>query len=943
MIRIESLHSSDFNWQAALTLANCSKLVYQREVAVKRMLTDRVGFETCDFIDISDTQLFVATKGKVTVVAFRGSSELGDWLKNFNTLFNDEPTYGRVHSGIYGAYHDAHAALVALLDQLPDDQMIWMTGHSLGGALATIALAELADSHGDRIAGCYTYGQPRTGDRAFRRFMRENYGDRFFRFVNDDDLVTRIPPFFSHVVQLIRFGPDGELLRAPDEVLPDGFESMLEIDVAPDEFDPTVESDGESFAEADGAEDAGELPAISEARFEQLQAALREGDSLDSLPGLEASVAGDPSDPDAAAEGFLPSIRDHDISGYISKIMRFERVSDTRTVTIDVPTDPHVEMAVEIAAEESNRGTLSPFESAVEAPLIPVVIKASPSWLPPDDVQINSTIGSIYTALVTPDQLVDLQADRMVHSLERSPDQFLVDVAASVPFTKADVVHRPPLNERGDRAIVGIVDTGIDVLHEAFTMATDPTKSRILYVWDQRGSEFANKSPAEVNPDFSARYGRLYTRDEIEAFMQGSGNVPNRLRNPSSSGGHGTHVSGIAAGRAVGLLGDGVAPDAQIAVVIPKLQVDPDEEEAVNSIGYSVTHLDALVFLKEVSGVERMPMAINVSLGMNAGSHDGSSTLEAGFDAITGQGRLPGIVIVKSAGNERGHHGHAKVNATTNLVETVTWKSRNIARPEDYIEVWYDDFDDLEFTLIAPSRQRSPAIFFDPSEDDPTRPKVIRGEINRNRFELRLTETHPDNGNSLLQIMIMPGGGSNGAQIRRGTWKLEIVGRDVVSEEGRVDLWIERDNRRAIKFEEGADKNMTLSVPGTANTVITVAACAPEGPPIRLTSSSSYGPTRNGGEKPEIAAPGHKIVAARSNTSDHTEGVAKTGTSMAAPHVTGAIALAMSMIEKRPNGRQLNAQQFRQLLIKHAMDSSRNHHPGRGFGVLDVQAFLDSI
>ena len=60
-----------------------------------------------------------------------------------------------------------------------------------------------------------------------------------------------------------------------------------------------------------------------------------------------------------------------------------------------------------------------------------------------------------------------------------------------------------------------------------------------------------------------------------------------------------------------------------------------------------------------------LPMVVNVSLGMNAGAHDGMTTLEKAFDSITMKGKEEGFVIVKSAGNERGHLGHAQVQAST--------------------------------------------------------------------------------------------------------------------------------------------------------------------------------------------------------------------------------------------------------------------------------------
>ncbi|MCI5210223.1 MAG: hypothetical protein D3910_15845, partial [Candidatus Electrothrix sp. ATG2] len=477
---------------------------------------------------------------------------------------------------------------------------------------------------------------------------------------------------------------------------------------------------------------------------------------------------------------------------------------------------------------------------------------------------------------------------------------------------------------------------GIDVLHEAFTDINDSTRSRILYIWDQNDTSTSNRNPSDINPQFTANYGRLYTQDEIEQFMRdGSVGSHSKLRDGSSR--HGTHVSGIAAGRAVGMIGDGVAPEAKLVVVIPRLEIEKGDPR---SIGYSVTHLDGLLFLKEVAQQHELPMAINISLGQNAGSHDGSSTLEAGFDTILDQGRLPGLVIVKSAGNERGHKGHAKVNITTNLIESISWQSKHIRRYKDYIEGWYDSFDDLEFTLIDPDNNKSETISFDQNAGRGYEPQKKVGTLAGGRYELRLTKNHRDNGQSLIQIFITPND-SNG-RIQAGTWQLEMLRRTFGTTDGRVDFWVERTNSRAINFEQGADDSMTLSIPGTAKHVIAVAACSPEGPPIRLTSSSSYGPTRRSGKKPEITAPGDSIFAARANTNDSTAGISLTGTSMAAPHVTGAIALAMSKLHKLGQ-KQLNAVQFKSALVRSSMDASGNHHPGRGFGILDVENFFNSI
>jgi endonuclease G len=139
---------------------------------------------------------------------------------------------------------------------------------------------------------------------------------------------------------------------------------------------------------------------------------------------------------------------------------------------------------------------------------------------------------------------------------------------------------------------------------------------------------------------------------------------------------------------------------------------------------------------------------------------------------------------------------------------------------------------------------------------------------------------------------------------------------------------------------------MTVTIPGTATDVITVGAIAAqvdnagqavieEGP------FSSYGPTRDGRCKPELTAPGVGISAARAGTAD--EAVPRDGTSMAAPHVTGAIALLLSRAAKAQaaTGRPIpGANQIAKALTVRAAYSNARWTPGGGFGVVDVTALL---
>jgi endonuclease G len=132
---------------------------------------------------------------------------------------------------------------------------------------------------------------------------------------------------------------------------------------------------------------------------------------------------------------------------------------------------------------------------------------------------------------------------------------------------------------------------------------------------------------------------------------------------------------------------------------------------------------------------------------------------------------------------------------------------------------------------------------------------------------------------------------------------------------------------------------MTLSIPGTSQSVITVAAIDAN-KPIRVGTFSSYGPTRDNREKPDVAAPGVQVKAARR---DSGQGVmTMDGTSMAAPHVTGAIALLLSKTA-RAGGPIPTATQIGAVLRQKTLNYSSRWDRGQGYGVLDVAGLLDAF
>lgn len=218
-----------FNTQAtslskvnALYLAHCSQLVYKSKADIQEQLTT-VGFELSDdkfFISSKkDTQCFVVGDRQKIIIAFRGSErKIADWATNAKavmTKWTKDKDDGEVHRGFNAALKSVWPGVTAEIRRLRDaNQSIWITGHSLGGALATLAAARLQLEEKIPVSGLYTFGQPRIGDNDFAKVFNKKLKKRSFRFVNNNDVVTRVPPQvfgYSHIGKLMYFDAKGKL------------------------------------------------------------------------------------------------------------------------------------------------------------------------------------------------------------------------------------------------------------------------------------------------------------------------------------------------------------------------------------------------------------------------------------------------------------------------------------------------------------------------------------------------------------------------------------------------------------------------------------------------------------------------------------------------------------------------------------------------------------
>ena len=185
-------------------------------------------FPQHEFINVTkgsdiDTQCYIAAQRHRILIGFRGSEpKMEDWLANFKAVTDPGPFAGtRVHEGFQDALFPVIMQLTYLLKQYERARaQVWITGHSLGSALATLLSAMMLE-HGLPLSGVYTYASPRVGSKKFEQQMNKatmNADVFHARVVNEHGVVPHIPPepWFSHVGQRILLTEQGERSEHPE-------------------------------------------------------------------------------------------------------------------------------------------------------------------------------------------------------------------------------------------------------------------------------------------------------------------------------------------------------------------------------------------------------------------------------------------------------------------------------------------------------------------------------------------------------------------------------------------------------------------------------------------------------------------------------------------------------------------------------------------------------
>lgn len=190
--------SDSFNLSNAWWLAEISRLIYHPEFFEnKEIKLGSFEYEALAFINNKNTStqaamLRVNHDNPCLVIAFRGTDGIDDWAINVDAYQAPFGKAGKVHQGFMKAYLSIREKL---FEYLKDNSLpVFITGHSLGAALATLATSELYDN--ENFDSCYTFGSPRIGNPEFINSIK---CERIYRIVNNCDVITTVPVDFAGI------------------------------------------------------------------------------------------------------------------------------------------------------------------------------------------------------------------------------------------------------------------------------------------------------------------------------------------------------------------------------------------------------------------------------------------------------------------------------------------------------------------------------------------------------------------------------------------------------------------------------------------------------------------------------------------------------------------------------------------------------------------------
>lgn len=465
----------------------------------------------------------------------------------------------------------------------------------------------------------------------------------------------------------------------------------------------------------------------------------------------------------------------------------------------------------------------------------------------------------------------------------------------------------------GTGVIVAVIDSGIDYAHPDFRNADGTT--RILDLWDQTIPAGSVADPlSEENAEQSfleapAGYflGTEFPQEVINRALEQTTERERYAVCPSRDiSGHGTHVTGIAAGNGIASQGRyrGVAYESPLLIVklgTPGERSFPRTTELMQAVDYCIRKAQEY----------GMPVVLNLSFGNNYGSHSGNSLLESYLDDMADYWRTS---IITGSGNE----GASAVHAAGTLRENVTEEVEVAVSGYEIslnLQIWKNYADEIAVSLIHP---------------DGSKAGPIQQILGPQRFRLGNTdvllyygEPSPYSPYQEIYFELLPADDF----IDSGIWTIQLLPQKIAV--GNYDMWLPAGG----VLNEGTgfvlpSAETTLTIPSTAARVITVGAY--DGYFDRAAAFSGRGYTRETNQvKPDLVAPGVDITSCAPGGGY----VVRSGTSMATPFVSGGAALLMQWGIVNKNDLYLYGEKMKAYLIKGARRlPAMQYYPNPVFG-----------
>jgi subtilisin family serine protease len=594
---------------------------------------------------------------------------------------------------------------------------------------------------------------------------------------------------------------------------------------------------------------------------------------------------------------------------------------------------------------------------------VSVVFSGDIAALEKAGLQVGSASARVAYGATTLAGLQALAALPQVESIERQRHSH-PHLNDSVPDIKAnkvwDISGDSFNGYTGRGVIVGIIDTGIDITHPNFRNSDDTT--RVLAIWDQtltgQGGETVPGAITDSNLVLGTHatplgYGVEYDKNQINDTLN-SDNPAVKVRHIDDDG-HGTHVAGIAAGNGSKMGGClnkyqyvGVAPEADI-VMVRLLGLSKSDAKLTRPASPNGYLPDAIRYILNTATKNNKPAVINASLGRFTEFMDGTSAYCQDFDALL-NANSKGRAIVFSAGNEANKKFHAGATVpagpATSLALTFTIYDDDTAIGSRTLMVMYSG-SNLQAQITSPVAGLAGVVAWvsvgangsSMTANGPNGMVTIKNTANRITISFSSTRASagpPPKYNALTA----------------GTWKLEL--RDTTNTATPIDaycLYGSSHDQKSPRFLSNTTSRSTLDEYATCHEALAVGSCKVGGD---LSDSSARGPTLDAAKrtKPELCAPGDNVTSAHSSKIINDPDcficccscceayVDKGGTSMAAPHIAGVVAL---MLHRDPN---LKHDEITKALTANAAPKPSGTSPddnlGWGAGRVDADATVTS-